>query len=48
MSAEKPGVSAFTGISKGPDGRLDRDQLEKAVHYGFRIVHWYLGGEARV
>jgi F420H(2)-dependent quinone reductase len=46
MTAANPGVSAFVGVSKGPDGRLDRDRLEVAVRYGFRIVRWHLGEQA--
>ncbi len=47
MMAVNPGVSAFVGIPKGPDGRLDRSRLEDAVSHGFRIVRWHLGEEAR-
>jgi len=46
MTAANPSVSAFVGIPKGPDGRLDRGRLEIAVSYGFRIVRWHLGAEA--
>jgi hypothetical protein len=42
MMAANPSVSAFTGISKGPDGRLDRSRIETAVKYGFCIVRWHL------
>lgn len=42
MSAANPSVSAFVGIPKGPDGRLDRTRLETAVKHGFRIVRWHL------
>ena len=45
MTATNPGVSAFVGIPKGPDGRLDRGRLETAVSYGFRIVRWHLEKE---
>jgi len=45
MTAVNPGVSAFVGIPKGPDGRLDRGRLETAVSYGFRIVRWHLEKE---
>jgi deazaflavin-dependent oxidoreductase (nitroreductase family) len=47
MTAANPGVNAFVGIPKGPDGRLDRNRLEAAVNYGFRIVRWQLEGEAK-
>jgi len=46
MTDANPGVRAFVGIPKGPDGRLDREHLETAVRYGFRIVRWHLGEEA--
>jgi len=47
MMAVNPTVSAFVGVPKGPDGRLDRKRLEAAVNHGFRIVRWHLGGEAQ-
>jgi hypothetical protein len=43
MTAANPAVSAFVGIPKGTDGRLDRERLETAVRFGFRIVRWHLG-----
>jgi len=46
MTSANPGVSAFVGIPKGPDGRLDRGRLEAAVSEGFRIVRWHLGDDA--
>jgi hypothetical protein len=46
MTAANPRVSAFIGIPKGPDGRLDRTRLQTAVHYGFRIVRWHLANRA--
>jgi len=46
MAAANPRVSAFVGIPKGPDGRLDRGRLETAVSYGFRIVRWHLEEQA--
>ncbi len=48
MTAANPGVNAFVGIPKGPDGRLDRNRLETAVRYGFRIVRWHLGEEVQI
>ncbi len=42
MTIANPSISAFVGIRKGPEGRLDRDRLETAVSYGFRIVRWHL------
>lgn len=46
MTAANPAVSAFVGVPKGPDGRLDRERLETAVRYGFRIVRWHLEEQA--
>jgi len=48
MTAANPTVSAFIGIPKGPDGRLDRDRLETAINYGFRIVRWHLGEQRAI
>jgi hypothetical protein len=42
MTAANPAVSAFVGVPKGPNGRLDQGHLETAVRYGFRIVRWHL------
>lgn len=42
MAAANPSVSAFVGVPKGPDGRLDRARLEEALHHGFRVVRWQL------
>ena len=46
MADVNPTVNAFVGVPKGPDGRLDRQRLETAIQYGFRIVRWHLGKEA--
>jgi hypothetical protein len=46
MADVNPTVNAFVGVPKGPDGRLDRQRLETAIQYGFRIVRWHLGEEA--
>ena len=45
MTAANPSVGRFVGLRKRPDGRIDRLQLEKAVHYGFRVVRWHLDGK---
>ncbi|MFL6138761.1 MAG: hypothetical protein ACJ74O_13300 [Frankiaceae bacterium] len=42
MTAANPRVRSFVGIERGPDGRLDRHQLEQAVRHGFRVVRWHL------
>jgi hypothetical protein len=47
MSAANASVNAFVGIPKGADGRLDRNRLETAVRYGFRIVSWHIGEDAQ-
>lgn len=41
MAAANPRSASFIGISRGPDGQFDRDGLETAVRYGFRIVRWH-------
>ena len=42
MAAANPRVRSFVAIPQGPDGRLDRDRLQTAVRYGFRVVRWHL------
>jgi hypothetical protein len=42
MAAVNPTVTAFVGVSEGPDGRLDRRKLEEAANHGFRIVRWQI------
>ncbi len=42
MAASNPTVTAFVGVSKGPDGRFDRGKIEEAVNHGFRIVRWQI------
>jgi len=42
MTQANPMVSKFVGISRGPDGHLDRERLGAAIRYGFRIVRWHL------
>lgn len=42
MIRANPAVARFTGVGRGPDGRLDRERLQRAVGYGFRIVRWQL------
>ena len=44
MAAASPRSAAFTGIPRGPDGRLDEASLANAVRYGFRIVRWHPEG----
>ncbi len=40
MAAANPRSASFIGIPRGPDGEFDRDRLQAAVRYGFRIVRW--------
>jgi hypothetical protein len=44
MTAANPMAGRFVAIPKGADGRLDRDRLDSAVRYGFRIIRWHLDG----
>lgn len=40
--AGNPRARSFVGISRGPDGRLDRAELEAAIRHGFVVVRWHL------
>jgi hypothetical protein len=40
MIAANPRVRSFVGIPQAADGRLERDRLQTALRYGFRIVRW--------
>jgi hypothetical protein len=40
--AANPSAGSFVRIPKDADGRLDRDGLQTAIQYGFRIVRWHL------
>jgi deazaflavin-dependent oxidoreductase (nitroreductase family) len=42
MSAANPRVRSFVGIPQDADGRLDRERLQAALHYGFRVVRWHI------
>jgi hypothetical protein len=42
MIDANPMVARFVGIPRCPDGHLEHAPLERAVHYGFRIVRWHL------
>jgi hypothetical protein len=42
MIAANPRVRSFVGIPQGADGCLDRDRLQAALHYGFRVLRWHL------
>jgi deazaflavin-dependent oxidoreductase (nitroreductase family) len=42
MIAANPRVRSFVGIPQNADGHLDRDRLQTALRYGFRIVRWQL------
>jgi deazaflavin-dependent oxidoreductase (nitroreductase family) len=42
MSEANPRVRNFVGIPHDAEGRLDRDRLQTALRYGFRVVRWHL------
>jgi deazaflavin-dependent oxidoreductase (nitroreductase family) len=42
MTAANPRVRNFVAIPQDADGRLDRDRLQAALRYGFRVVRWRL------
>lgn len=41
MTARNPALNRFVRIPATPDGHRDRDQLTRAIQYGFRIVRWH-------
>jgi hypothetical protein len=47
MTRANPMVSRFVGMRRGPDGRLDRAALERAIAHGFVIVRWHPEAEGR-
>ena len=42
MIAANPRIRSFVGLPQGADGRFDRDRLQTALRYGFRVVRWHL------
>jgi deazaflavin-dependent oxidoreductase (nitroreductase family) len=42
MIAANPRIRTFARIPETPDGHLDRDRLQTALRYGFRVVRWHL------
>jgi deazaflavin-dependent oxidoreductase (nitroreductase family) len=42
MAAANPRVRSFVGIPQDADGHFDRDRLQAALRYGFRVVRWHL------
>lgn len=46
MAAGNPAAGRMVGIQRGPDGSFDRDGVERAVQYGFRVVRWHPNGSA--
>jgi hypothetical protein len=41
LTAGNPRAAGFIGVARDADGHFDRDGLETAVSYGFRIVRWH-------
>jgi hypothetical protein len=41
MTRTNPAVARFVPIPRQPDGHLDPDRLQAAIHHGFRIVRWH-------
>jgi hypothetical protein len=41
IAAGNPSARKFVGVPSDEHGRLDRDALARAVHFGFRIVRWH-------
>jgi hypothetical protein len=46
MTAASPMAARFIAIPRGPDGGFDRDRLEAATRFGFRIIRWHLDDRA--
>jgi deazaflavin-dependent oxidoreductase (nitroreductase family) len=46
MTAVNPRIRSFVGIPHDAEGRLDRDRLQTALRYGFRVVRWHLDTQA--
>jgi hypothetical protein len=44
VAAANRRAGAFVGVPADENGRFDREALERAVRYGFRIVRWHLDG----
>jgi F420H(2)-dependent quinone reductase len=42
MRRANPRLDSFVRIPRGADGNLDRDRLEAALRYGFRVIRWRL------
>jgi hypothetical protein len=42
MAEANPAVARFVPIPRTADGRFDRDRLEAAIGYGFRVIRWHL------
>ncbi len=41
ITGANPRAAAFIGVPRDANGHFDRDGLENAVRYGFRIVRWH-------
>jgi F420H(2)-dependent quinone reductase len=41
ITEANPRAAAFIGVPRDADGHFDRDGLDNAVRYGFRIVRWH-------
>jgi hypothetical protein len=42
MAKASPGTARFVPLPRTPDGRLERDALQRAVEHGFGVVCWHL------
>jgi hypothetical protein len=41
MADHNPAVRRFVPIPRTDDGHFDRDGLQHAIQYGFRIIRWH-------
>jgi hypothetical protein len=42
MIKANPVVGRFVGVRRDADRRLDRNPLDTAVRYGFRVIRWHV------
>ena len=42
MIEANPMAGRFVRVPREPDGRFDREKLEAALRYGFRIIRWHV------
>jgi hypothetical protein len=41
MAAASPMVKRFVAVPQDAGGHFDRERLQTAIEYGFRIIRWH-------